>query len=77
MTTGQMLLDELIKSAEELLLLGDHDGPCTNQHQMNLLPKVAPCTKHLSVIKSREQRFRRALESFKLLSDVFGSSQEI
>lgn len=75
MTTGERLLDELEKAAEELMLYGSHDGPCSNQHQINLLPKVAPCTKHVSAMRAREERFRRALESFKLLRDVFGSQE--
>lgn len=73
MTTAETLLCNLEEAAEDLLKFGEHESPCTNAAQMKLLPKVAPCTKHLAVAKAREERFRRALESFKLLRDVFGN----
>ena len=73
MTTGERLLADLEAAAEDLLKYGEHDGPCTNEHQMKILPKVAACAKHTSAMRAREERFRRALESFKLLRDVFGA----
>lgn len=75
MTTGELLLDELEKAAEDLMKYGEHDGACTNAHQMSLMPKIAPCTKHHSSMKTREDRFRRALEQVKLLRDMFGAGQ--
>jgi hypothetical protein len=75
-TTAELITDELIMAAEDLLKFGTHDGNCTNEHQMKILPKVPPCSKHLSAMKSREARFRRAVDQFKLLRDVFGNTME-
>jgi len=71
-TTAEQLLADLEAAAEDLLKCGEHEGICTNAHQMKLLPAVAPCRKHESAMRAREQRFRQALESFKVLRDVFG-----
>lgn len=75
MTTGERLLSDLEEAAKDLLKYGEHEGNCTNEHQVKLLPKVAPCQKHLSAMKAREERFLRALESFKLLRDVFQAQE--
>lgn len=75
-TTANLLLDELIMAAEDLFEFGKHDGPCTNEAQTKLLPKLDPCRKHASALKSREDRFRRALDQVKLLRDVFGNSPD-
>lgn len=75
MTTADLLLDELIKAGNDLIQNhGNHDGCCTNEHQMKLLPKVADCTKHQSALRTREERFRRALDQLTLLRDVFSNS---
>lgn len=71
MTTADMLLSELEEAVKDLLKYGEHDGACTNQYQMSLLPKVAPCSKHQSAMRSREERVKRALNSLSLLRDVF------
>lgn len=78
MTTAaaNILLDELIKSAEELIKQGEHEGSCTNANQMRLLPKIASCKLHDAAMKSREEKFRRAVDQLKLLRDVFDSGPQ-
>ncbi len=71
-TTAEQLLADLEAAAEDLLKGGEHDGQCTNAHQMKLLPPVAGCKKHESAQRARADRFRQALESFKIMRDVFG-----
>jgi hypothetical protein len=72
-TTADFLLNELEEAAKDLLNKERHSDLCTNHHQMSMLPKVAPCKKCESVLKSREKRFLDALENLKLLRDVFGA----
>ena len=70
-TTAEMILSELEEAAESLLQGGTHDGDCTNQYQMKLA-NIPACTKHKDMYEKRRQRFRKALDQFKLLHDVFG-----
>lgn len=73
-TTAEMLLAELETAGQELLQYGTHEGSCTNAAQMAILPKVAACKKHQDALKSREKRFKQALDNLNLLRDVFGPS---
>jgi hypothetical protein len=72
-TTADLALAELEEAASELLKHGEHEGDCTNRLQVSLASSIPPCKKHLSALKEREERFKHALDQFKLLRDVFGS----
>lgn len=70
-TTAEILLADLEKAAEGLLLQGSHEGDCTNKSQMSILPKIAPCTKHAALFAARKAKFEDALKQFKLLREFF------
>jgi hypothetical protein len=69
-TPSELLLDELIAAAEDLFLYGTHEGSCTNEGQMKVAQKIAPCKKHQEALQKREKRFRSSLEQVKLLRDL-------
>lgn len=70
-TTSELLLDELVNAAEDLLQFGTHEGECTNAKQMAISQKIPPCKKHESALAARKLRFEQAISQFKLLRDVF------
>lgn len=70
-TTADMIMTELEEAGNDLLNYGTHEGTCTNEAQMKIAQKIAPCSKHTSTLKKREERFRQALEQMRLLRDVF------
>lgn len=74
-STADLLLDELVNAANDLLenrMI--HEGGCTNENQKKIAMKIKECTKCESILKSREVRFKRAIEQLKLLRDVLNNN---
>jgi hypothetical protein len=73
-TTADLLIDEIENAGKELLLLHEHEGSCTNESQKKIAMKIRECTKCEAVMKSREVRFKRAIEQLRLLRDVLNNN---
>lgn len=67
------IFKELESSTDGMMLLGQHDGDCTNVAQKALfesLDKVPPCRKCLNAIKKRVEKLAVVGSQVKLLKDM-------
>ena len=71
----ESLLKELERAVDDVMLLKDHEGDCTNEFQKSQFAAISSiplCKKHIETMNKRKERVKTAISQIRLFKGMVG-----